>query len=306
MAGFLGFGDFTKEGKGVEKDAPQKRSIFLFFELFFRKFFKLIGLNLLYFISSIPTIIVVFLLSGFVSSVVVNHFSPEMAGIFNVGIEAASSNVEFLKLGVYLDIIIRILVTVLFTVLWGMGPVSCGFTYVLRNYARQEHAWLISDFFSNIKKNFKQSIVVWLVDIVVFFVLCNAYVFYGSQSGFLAVMKYFILTVGIVYTMMHFYLYQLMITFELPLKQLYRNSFILALGKLPRNILILAALFLVMLALPYGSIYSSYFGVMILIFVVLLLLILFSFSGFLVNFFVYPVIKNEMLSKVDPEKYGEN
>ena len=39
--------------------------------------------------------------------------------------------------------------------------------------------------------------------------------------------------------------------------------------------------------------------------VVLLILMLLSFCGFMVNFFIYPVIKNEMLSKVDPEKYGE-
>ena len=38
MAGFFGIGDFTKEGKGVDKDAPKKRGIFAFFELFFRKF----------------------------------------------------------------------------------------------------------------------------------------------------------------------------------------------------------------------------------------------------------------------------
>lgn len=306
MAGFFGFGDFTKEGKGVDKDAPQKRSFFLFWELFFRKFSRLISLNLLYLVSVIPTVIVVFFLSGFLSSNIVEHLVPAIAEIFNIAQANAADNAEFMRLAVYLDLIIRAVVTILFTALWGMGPVTCGFTYVLRNYARQEHSWMFSDFFSNVKRNFKQGIVVWLIDLVMFFVLYNAYNFYASQSGFVNVIKYFVITFAIVYTMMHFYIYQLIITFELPLKQLYRNSFILALGKLPRNILILAALLVVNLILPYFSIYSSAFSIMVLIYVVLLLLILFSFSGFLINFFVYPVIKNEMLSKADPEKYGEN
>ena len=36
------FNRYLKEGPGVEKDAPQKHRFFLFFELFGRKFTKLI------------------------------------------------------------------------------------------------------------------------------------------------------------------------------------------------------------------------------------------------------------------------
>ena len=34
-----------KEGPGVSKDAPEKKRFFLFFELYFRKFWKMIELN---------------------------------------------------------------------------------------------------------------------------------------------------------------------------------------------------------------------------------------------------------------------
>jgi len=146
---------------------------------------------------------------------------------------------------------------------------------------------------------------VWFIDIIIICVLCIAYRFYATQNGFLSVIKYFIITIAIVYTMMHFYTYQIIITFELPLKQIYKNSFILALGKLPRNILILVSLLFICLAIPYFSIFSSSFGKCVLIFVAITLLILFSFSGFLLNFFIYPVIKKEMLSKADPDKYNK-
>ena len=36
------FGDYTKAGPGVEKNAPQKKPFFRFIELYFRKFWKLI------------------------------------------------------------------------------------------------------------------------------------------------------------------------------------------------------------------------------------------------------------------------
>lgn len=56
MAGFFGLFDYSKPGKGVDKDAPQKKRIFLFFELYFRKFWKLCALNLLYVLFCIPVV----------------------------------------------------------------------------------------------------------------------------------------------------------------------------------------------------------------------------------------------------------
>ena len=54
MAGFLGFFDFEKEGPGIAKDAPKKRSFVVFFEFFFRNFWKFISVNLVYAIMSLP------------------------------------------------------------------------------------------------------------------------------------------------------------------------------------------------------------------------------------------------------------
>jgi len=76
-----------------------------------------------------------------------NQVKPLLAQISDLAQENTISNQEFMQITVYIDLISRVLVTILFTVLWGMGPVTCGFTYVLRNYAREEHSWLFSDFF---------------------------------------------------------------------------------------------------------------------------------------------------------------
>ena len=34
--------NYTKEGPGVEKNAPQKKRFFVFFEIYFRKFWKML------------------------------------------------------------------------------------------------------------------------------------------------------------------------------------------------------------------------------------------------------------------------
>lgn len=53
---FFGFFNYSKPGPGVDKNAPKKKRFFLFFELYFRKFWKLIQLNLLFLVCCIPIV----------------------------------------------------------------------------------------------------------------------------------------------------------------------------------------------------------------------------------------------------------
>lgn len=56
MAGFFGFFDYSKPGKGVRKDEPQRSRFAQFFILVQRKFWKLIQLNLIYILFCIPIV----------------------------------------------------------------------------------------------------------------------------------------------------------------------------------------------------------------------------------------------------------
>jgi uncharacterized membrane protein YesL len=48
--------DYNKAGPGIAKNAPKKKSFFRFFDLFFRKFWKLIGLNFITFLLCLPIV----------------------------------------------------------------------------------------------------------------------------------------------------------------------------------------------------------------------------------------------------------
>lgn len=54
MSGFFGFLDFTKEGPGIKKNAPKKKAFFVFFETYFRNFFKFFSINLVFSALSLP------------------------------------------------------------------------------------------------------------------------------------------------------------------------------------------------------------------------------------------------------------
>ena len=57
MANLFGFfTGYNKEGPGIEKDAPKKRTFIVFFETFFRNFWKFITINLVYNLISLPVL----------------------------------------------------------------------------------------------------------------------------------------------------------------------------------------------------------------------------------------------------------
>lgn len=54
---FLGFGaDYEKAGAGISKNAPKKKPFFLFLEMYFGRFWKMLKLNMLTFIFCIPIV----------------------------------------------------------------------------------------------------------------------------------------------------------------------------------------------------------------------------------------------------------
>ena len=294
--------NYMKEGKGVEKRNPEAPRISVFFELLFRKFGRLIKLNLLYIVCCIPTFIVMMFLSGLLSSHFVNASEPVLAQIMGFA-TPDMSNAEFSGMLAILDIGVRVVVSFIVAIMWGMGPVTAGFTYILRNYAREEHAWLFSDFFGKAKQNFGQALVVWIIDLLAFVVLTTAFFFYSAQPGFLHYMSYVVLSVIILYTAMHFYIYQCMITFKLSIKDIFKNSAIFALVEAPKNLLLEFILMFVHLVLPYMAALNGWSVWFWLIFIILELVVLVAASGFTVNFWVYPALEKYI---IEAEKKQDN
>ncbi len=275
---------FDKPGKGIDKDAPQKRSFFRFFDIVSRKFWKLGSLNMLYVLTALPTMFIIFWLSGIISGSIL------MSDTIQAYKESEQS---YYFLFMEIDLIVRLGFSFLFMIFWGMGPVTAGATYILRNYAKEAHAWLWSDFVKAFKDNFKQSLGVFLIDVLAFLILYTAFVVYGQIPGMIGSMRYVIVMIIIVYTLMHPYIYQLMITFDMKFKDLYKNALLFAIGKLPSNLFVT----LIVLAIHVGAIYFATFytgGYIIIAQLVVLLLeclILVSFSGLMLQFNVYPKLK---------------
>ncbi len=301
--GIFRLGDINKEGKGIDKDAPEKRRFFGFFELFFRKAGRLCKLNLLYLLASLPIIAVVFCLAGLISNPIATFCMPALASALEMPAPDLADKVFSMYVWI-IDVFVRISVCVLFLALWGAGPATAGYTYVLRNYAREEHAWLWSDFWQRTKENFKQALAVIIIDITVFFFSVYAYQFYTAMGGLMSYFGIVIIAGLFIFTMMHIYIYQVMITSKLSLKAIYKNALLFTFMKLPLNLFILLMTTIIHFGIPYLGLRVVILGtqpIYWIIYALLELLILSSLSGFMVNFSIYPTIKRYMIDGAENE-----
>jgi uncharacterized membrane protein YesL len=233
MAGFFGLFDYSKPGPGVQKNAPQKKSFIDFLEIFTRKFWKLITVNLLFVLFSLPVLTV--------------------------------------------------------------GLANSGLSYITRNFAREKHAFVGGDFVDTIKKNWKQGLIVGILNLIISIILIfDIYFFFTSSKGIMgSIMLAVILSVALIFTFMKYYMYFMLVTFKLSIKQIYKNSLIFAFAGLWRNLLLLF-IFGLCYALAAFVLYLSF--LVGTIFITLMYILVFpAFRMLLIQFTVFPLIKKHMI-----------
>ncbi len=276
--------------KDLERRDPNQSRISIFFELLKRKFVNLMKVNLLYLLCAIPTIaITMFVMSLFVNPIM-NSMADSIANV--LGLQGADfSNKDFATYYVMIDAALRIALTLGVIIFLGMGPVSAGFNYIMRNYAREDYAWILSDLFDHSKRNFAQSVAVFVIDLAVFCLMLYAFVFYINQPGIMQLLGYAVFGAGLVFAMMHLYIYPLMVTFRLTVKEIYKNAFFLAFAEAPKNLLLILIMAAFHLVLPYIMLYFGWAVGWLLLFIIAELVFAIAATGFMTNFFIYPTIE---------------
>ncbi len=182
-----------------------------------------------------------------------------------------------------------------------ISPFVGGITFVTRNYAREEHAFVFSDFMDGVKNNWKAFLINGVLCYAILFLLELAIRFYSAQCAGNSV---FILPlavcsgIGILFLFAQYYVPVMIVMFDLNLFQIYKNAFIFAMAGLWRNILLTVMLGVLWLILYFMQIMP----LTLIIGILLLLLLYFSLSFFLINFTVYPMIVKYLVRPDDGEK----
>lgn len=289
---------YTKEGKGIDKNTPEKHGFFKFWEIAWAKKYKLIGLNFIYFIPNIIAVAFA-VLSYFVSTSLFYSLSSDT----QLGTSQASSEVATK---------ILFFVTIFFTVIpvFAVGPFRAGMEYILRCFTKREPCFLWSEYIGKTRSNLKLSIKACLINCFAGFLIILDFAVYlalsSTKSIAYGVFPDWMLMISLVvliflsslFLVMTMYMYPMIVTFKLTLKQLYKNAMLFAFLKwLPNlGILILDA---VLVAIPLFFINGNW---SLYVSLLLYATIGIAFIGFINMSYTYPTIKRCLIDNYKADK----
>lgn len=189
------------------------------------------------------------------------------------------------------------------------GLANCGATFITRNFVREKPVFLASDYFKKSVCNWKQAVPVGIIQILLTgLMIYSAMFYYWSKSDFSIVLMGLVLALLLLFTVMHFYIYVMMVTFRYKFRQLYKNALYLSFLGWKSNLIILGtllAVYTIALSLVMTLIYSNLVPVAFVA-GTFFLLFLPTFRQLLTQFYVFPVIKEFLIDpyyKEHPEEF---
>ncbi len=242
--GKSGKGDFRKE------DLPENRWQ-LFWETLRTRLSALFRLNLMYMVVWLPAMIV--LMMGFMDIVgnVNTILSAQDGSLATIVQETAGQEnavtytpeqiqqIAAINVGDYINSILFRTLVLLIPCIAITGPFTAGISYVTRNWARDEHAFIWTDFKDAIKENWKQSLVVSVITSLLPLVMYVSWRFYGQLSAeqpFMFIPQVLVLMIGLMWSICVTYTHPLIVSYELKFKGLMRNSLLLGVARLPMSV----------------------------------------------------------------------
>ena len=271
----------------TEEEFEEDRSrIRIFFDVLLGKIWKLMSLNLLVSLFNLPAL----LFMVFFSIYYMQLLQPTAITNAADGSALAYLLVGYLPLGmIFLSIPVV-----------AFGPAQAGMHFLLRNYSYEVPVFLWGDFKEKMKENMKQGLAVTFINLIVFVLaLLDIYMYprMMAQAGaWLLVANYLLILAFVVFIMVSMYIYPMMIRYDLTLKNLYRNAFLMAVGRFLPNLLVLA----LCVVLSYGPfLVAALFNNSIAYFFVYVYHVLLGLTlpGLIFSFILNPAMDKVMMPK---------
>lgn len=297
--------DTQREGKGVSREEANLPPGFKkFFILYKRDFFRLLSVNVLTILGNFPAIFLLLGISGIFSLNFATHSASAytlFSGIMTQeGVTAPMLALNGIIGAPVMDSVATVTTYVLIGIgaltLFTFGIVNVGTTYVLRNMIKGDPVFVWSDFWYAVRRNLKQALIYGIFDLILIVLIPYNIVFYSQRTGFVNGLFFWLcIVVGFIYLMMRCYIYIQMLTFDLSIKKILKNSLIFAFIGFKRLILaFLGCILLIFFTFMLASV-SSLLPVAILI----PLAMLFSNCAYMTTYAAYFKIKEVMIDPYD-------
>jgi len=223
---------YGKSGKGdyTTDDLPETRWQ-LFWEMLRVRFTALFKLNLIYMVVWLPAMIVIGrgLMLGY--SGLAHITELQMSGAAAEQVSQTALQFQEVMKGVILQTLLLLVPAIGIT-----GPFTAGAAYVTRNWARDEHSFLWSDFWETVKGNWKPALLTSFITGLVPLFLYVCFTFYGMMAQTMPVFyvaQIFCVMLGALWLMSLMYIYPQLVTYDTKYTGVVKNSLLMVIGCLP-------------------------------------------------------------------------
>lgn len=309
--------DFQRDGKGISKNNPLDESgLKRFFITYGNNFGKLVSVNIFFVLGNFPIFFLIAALSGYTK---ITAYLPtgdifqNVSALFMNTSPTPGNMSLYAMLGLQNQVLVNTTATYIFMAigaltLFTFGLVNAGTAYVLRNMAMGEPVFVWTDFWYAVKRNWRQALPFGIIDALINALLIfNIYTTVTGASNFLVSMMFWAnIVLVVLYFFMRCYIYVQMVTFDLSVYKMLKNSLIFALLGLKRNLLALLGTILCIF-LEVAFIFS-FGGVLVPVAVAAPLAVLFSTLAYMKVYASYFKIKEIIIDPYKaehPELYGE-
>lgn len=238
--------DMNRDGPGVSKDeGPLELNLKNMPKFYFRHFTQLLSLNLVMLpLLLIPlAIIYIYLISpttpsqmSIIYSTVygANLLKPDPVWTSLLGVHGLQLNLHVFN-GIYITVVL--VLVIIMACIWGL--INVGATYITRSMVRAEPVFIWSDFWYSVKRNLKQGFFFGILDFAALFALGFDFWSYSQVGGdFWSDFLFFaICGVCAIYLLMRFYIYLMMITFDMKIRKILKNALIFSILGIKRNLM---------------------------------------------------------------------
>jgi len=303
------FPRYDREGPGVYADDPKHGPFVRFFQTYANKFFKIVSTNFLSVLFNIPAILIAYLGVVYFLYTMGVDLATFQKYLIDSGITAADSATMGTVAAPQLYFIV-VVVIVMFVVgmqLVSVGPVQTGLSFVYRNFARESTTFVWSDFVLSFKKNWKQSLIVTGITLgLTCLILINIGFYSKVYSGpYAQIFSTIFFMVFVFFMCIQIYMYPLIASLDLKLKNVYRNAVLFFLGRLLPTLGIFLVDVVILLIIPVVMLVffaNAGFALALIYYI----LFAFSFVHYLNTFFVWQqieryIIKPREIDEQSPE-----
>lgn len=133
-----------------------------------------------------------------------------------------------------------------------VGPALTALNYMALKLVRNEECYIVKGYFKSFKENFKQSVIIWILLLIVALLLVmDFYIVLNAESETGSIMQILIFVAAIFWLCTALYVFPVLARFQNTIKATVKNAFLMSVMQFPKTVVMAVAYLIPLVLLLY-------------------------------------------------------